>query len=316
MTDAFRPRWRGQPGRLEVWYASATDRRTGTGLWIHHELVAPSSGSAGRPFGHGWIAVFPPGEAAKVARFDAEPPVRHDPRDAGSDWFRTAAAGIGPGIVQGAVADGFWDLRWLSRERPLWTFPARVWEREFLPAAQVVAAPKAGFHGPVSVGGHTLDFDGVGNVAHIYGHGNAQRWAWLHADLDDMTTLEIVAAVARRPGLNRLSPLVLLQLRRSGHLDWPAHSLLAAPAFRARIGLPSWRVTGWWGRQRIRVEVHQPERSTLAMDYADPDGARAICHNCETADVEVTLERWSSGWQAEQAWRLVGAAHAELGTRP
>ena len=36
------PRWRGQAGRLEVWYLTATDPRTGTGLWLHHEVVAPT----------------------------------------------------------------------------------------------------------------------------------------------------------------------------------------------------------------------------------------------------------------------------------
>ena len=42
------PRWRGQPGRLEVWYLTATDPATGTGLWLHHEVVAPTGGGPWR----------------------------------------------------------------------------------------------------------------------------------------------------------------------------------------------------------------------------------------------------------------------------
>ena len=49
-------RWRGQPGRLEVWYSTLTDPTTGTGFWLHTELVAPTSGAA---FLHGWAAAFP-----------------------------------------------------------------------------------------------------------------------------------------------------------------------------------------------------------------------------------------------------------------
>ena len=53
---AGRPRWHGQPSRLEVHYLTATDERTGTGLWLHHEVVSPTSGEA---YSHGWLATFP-----------------------------------------------------------------------------------------------------------------------------------------------------------------------------------------------------------------------------------------------------------------
>ena len=46
MSDELRlasaPRWRGQPGRIEVWYATLTDPLTGAALWVHYETVAPA----------------------------------------------------------------------------------------------------------------------------------------------------------------------------------------------------------------------------------------------------------------------------------
>lgn len=69
---AYMPsRWRGQPGRLEVWYTTLTDPATGTGIWLHHELVAPAG--HGRPYTHGWAAVFPPDGAPALARFGPQP---------------------------------------------------------------------------------------------------------------------------------------------------------------------------------------------------------------------------------------------------
>jgi hypothetical protein len=310
MIDPAAPRWRGQPGRLEVWYATATDRRTGDGVWIHHERVAPRSGD---PYSHGWIGYYPAGGAPKVARFGPDPAVVVAGE---SSWLSGEKASTGPGRMSGAADDLDWELSYVSDEPPIWTLPRSMWEREALPSAHVVVAPRATFTGSVSFAGAAQQFEGLGNVAHIYGHGNAQRWGWLHADLDDHTILEIVVAVSRRPGLRRIPPLPFVQLRRKGHDDWPANPLLAAPLFRSRLGSPTWRVRGIVGTSRLTVTVTQPDERCVRLDYTDPDGAAAVCTNTEIGDVDVVLESFRGRWRVEQEWSLRGTAHAELGTRP
>lgn len=304
---ASQPRWRGQRGRLEVWYATATDRRTGAGIWVHHERIAPTEGE---PYAHGWAAIFRPAAPPLVERCGPEPvslPAEH--------WFASASASVVAERFCGSgVAGAEWDLRWSGGEQPMWTLPRRMWERELLPSAHVVLAPKAAMTGTVRIGRDQLQLDGVGAVSHIYGHGNAQRWAWLHADLDDVTSLEIISAVARRPGMRSLPPLGFVQLRIGGK-DWPRDPLLAAPLFRTRLSSPTWRVRGIVGRRRLTVTVHQPEARCVRLDYTDPDGGRAVCVNTERADVDVRLDRWSGRWIAEAEWKLEGTAHAELGTR-
>lgn len=47
--SAALPRWRGAAGRLEVWYATLSDPLTRTGLWVHCETVAPTTGG---PYAH------------------------------------------------------------------------------------------------------------------------------------------------------------------------------------------------------------------------------------------------------------------------
>ncbi|MGN6473131.1 MAG: hypothetical protein ACTHK4_05720 [Mycobacteriales bacterium] len=302
------PRWRGQPGRLEVWYATATDRTTGTGVWVHHERISPTSGD---PYAHGWLAVFPPGEAPVVERYGPEP---YGEPEAGQ-WFTSGSASVGPGGFRGSGVDGAaWDLTWAAGESPMWTLSRRAWERELLPSAHVVAGPKAAMHGTAEVSGRRLALDGTGAVAHIYGHGNAQRWGWLHADLDDSTSLEIVAAVARRPGLRALPPLAFVQLRRDGD-DWPRDPLLAAPLFRTKLSASAWRVRGIVGRTRLTVTVDQPKERCVVLDYTDPNGDQAICTNTECADVDVRLDRWKGRWITEAEWSVERTAHSELGTR-
>jgi hypothetical protein len=323
-------RWRGQPGRLEVWYTTLTDPATGTGCWLHHELVAPADG--GKAYAHGWAAVFPPDSEPVLARFGPEP----WQRPAGDAVFATSEAAMTPQALRGSAGFGgaargrsgdasvqiSWDLTADPDGPPLFTFPRWAWEREVLPGAQIVPVPAAAFHGTIrfstgSHGGRVLTLDGApGATARSYGHGNAERWAWLHADLGGGDVCEVVAAVSTRPGLNKLAPLPLVRLRAGG-ADWPPGGpLVHAARFIARIGLPTWTVLGVAGDRRIRIQVTQPAQRTLAVSYTDPDGSTAVCRNSERADVVINLQRRAAGvWQPEHVWRLRATAHAEVGTR-
>ena len=299
MSDALdRRQWSGSPGRLEVWYTTLTDHATGTGAWIHQELVAPDDGE---PYVHGWTAVFWPDDRPAFERWERAPV------DAlGDDGYR----------LRGKAGSLAWDLAWHDESPPLYTFSKTVWERRLLPAAQIVPHPTARFDGWVVAGDRRLEVAGAtGGMARIYGHGSAERWGWLHADLGDGDVLELVTAVGRRPGLRRLPPAALVQLRVDGE-DWPANPATAAVRFRTDLGLPRWSVHGTVGRRRLRVEVElDPDRS-VEVGYVDPDGATATCTNSERARAVVEVERWEGSWRAERRWELDGTAHAEVGTRP
>ena len=305
MTTMSAPRWRGQPGRLEVWYSTLTDGATGTGFWLHHELVAPLQGE---PHAHGWVAAFPLDGPPAVERFGPAPV------SPGGTGFDAADVRADDRRLHGAAGSAEWDLSVRSDGPPLFTFPRRVWESELLPAAQVVPQPTASYDGSLRLGGRSWQLSGArGASARIFGHGNAKRWGWLHADLGDGDVLEIVTAVSRRPGLSALPPLAFVQLRHDG-VDWPANPLAAAPLFRTRLDGPLWSVSGVVGRRRLRVEVRQDPARTLRVGYVDPDGATASCFNSEVATCLVRLDRWRGGWRTEHEWDV--PAHAEVGTRP
>ena len=297
--DLVERRVDGASGRLEVWYDTFTDPDSGTGFWLHHELVTPTDGEA--PIAHGWAATFPVDGEPTWERFGPTP-------ISDGKWFSADGVVAEPGVRRGATESMSWDLLYEDDAAPLFTFPELTWRRELLPAAQIVPSPTATFKGTVRVGDETIELAGArGGAAHIYGHGNADRWGWLHADLGDGDVLEIVAAVSRRPGLSRLRPLPLVQLRLGGE-DWPANPLLAATRFRAELGLPTWTVEGTWRGRRLHVEVTQPPDRCVRIPYTDPDGAPATCTNTERADVRVRY--------GEREWVLEGTGHAEIGQRP
>jgi hypothetical protein len=308
-------RWRGQRPRLEAWYLTFSDPGTQMGCWVHHELVSPV---AGDPYAHGWTAVF---------RADADPVLdRFGPSPVSAGRVGRApliggGAVLDPPNLRGETSRLAWDLRWnddgAEPSPPLFTFPAWAWERETLPAAQVVPVPSAVFAGTIRVEDEELQLStqARGAMGHIYGHGNAQRWGWLHAELGGGDVLEIVSAVSRRPGLNHLPPLAFVQLRLGGR-DWPRDPLAAAPLFHTDLGLPTWRVRGTVGRWRLGVEVTIPDDKSVQVGYVDPDGDSATCVNSEVAHAEIVLEHRRRVWEVESRWDLRATAHAEIGSRP
>jgi hypothetical protein len=305
--EMWSSRWNGQPGRLEVWYTTFTDPGTGTGFWLHHEIVAPVDG---KPYQHGWLAVFPPDEEPLLHRVGP-----HEVSALrGADPVAATGLTYRPERLAGDCGTpASWALDVRFAQPPLFTFPRWAWRHELLPGAQLVATPGARFTGVVRIGGREFAVrDAQGASSRIYGHGNAQRWAWLHADLGD-AVLEIVTAVSTKPLLRRLPPLTFLRLH-DAHGEWQLRTgLLGALRLRARIGLPAWSVRGRVGRRRIDVQVHLPERATVALDYAEPHGGRVVCRNSERADLTVTV--CGGRRRPERSWRLTGTAHAEVGGR-
>jgi len=298
--SAAAPRWRGAPGRLEVWYVTLSDPLTHAGLWVHCETVAPTTGAA--PYAHGWVTWFPPEGPPRTERFGPEvtqPAV-------GAAWFDAAGVRMGPERLTGRPGSLAWDMSWRDDSRPLWTFPRAMWERELLPGAQVVIAPTADFTGALTVADTVIRVDGWrGGVAHIYGHGNAKRWGWMHADLGDGDVLEVVTAVSHRPGLRWLAPIAFVRFRLDGN-DWPA-SPLPSLRMRTTLGLRRWQLRGRIGGREVIVKVDQPTDRCVSLGYTDPDGATAVCTNTERADVHVEV--------ADRHWSVLGTGHAEVGLR-
>jgi hypothetical protein len=298
LRSAAIPRWRGEAGRLEVWYATLSDPLTRAGLWIHGETVAPTDG--GGAYAHGWVSWFPPDGPPRTERFGPEPAlVATD-----AAWFDTGGLRVGPDGLTGRAGPLGWDLSWTDTARPLWTFPRVAWERELLPGAQVVIAPTADFAGSLSVDGTAVEVDGWrGALAHIYGHGNAKRWGWIHADLGDGDVLEVVTAVSRKPGLRRLAPLAFIRFRIDGK-DWPT-STLPSLRMKTTLGLAHWHLRGRIGNRKVSIRVDQPEERCVSLRYTDPDGATVVCTNSEQADIHVEID--------DRKWSVLG--HAEVGLR-
>ena len=178
------------------------------------------------------------------------------------------------------------DLALQDSSPPVWTFPRWSWERELLPAAQVVIAPSASSE---AAGSHIRRCRSRNEaVAHIYGRGNAGRWGWLHADLGGDDLLELVSAVAAPGSSSASADCLRAPSRGRARL---ARAGLPAPRIKTHLGLPRWSVAGRVGSTGGgSVEANFDDRC-VALTYLDPDGAEATCTSSELADAEIVFER-------------------------
>ena len=270
---------------------------------MHCETVAPVAGAA---YAHGWVTRFPAGGPPCTERFGPEPV---QPAT-GPAWFDAAGVRVAPERLRGRAGSIAWDLSWRDSAAPLWTFPRAAWERELLPGAQVVFAPTADFTGSLIVGADTHRVDGWrGGVAHIYGHGNAKRWGWVHADLGGGDVVEVVTAVSHKPGLRRLAPMAFVRCRIDGK-DWPAsplRGLLPSLRMRTTLGVRHWQLEGRIGGRKVLIRVDQPADRCVSLQYTDPDGGTAVCTNTEQADIHIDID--------DRHWSVLGTGHAEVGLR-
>ena len=288
MRSAVAPRWRGKAGRLEVWYATLSDPLTRAGLWIHCETVAPTTG--GSPYAHGWVTWFPADGLPCTERFGPAPV---QPA-AGAAWFDAAGARVAPEELTGRARSlGMGPVLEGHRGAAVDVSPRGVGAR-VAAGRPGGARPYRRFHRLIDRRRHHPRVDGWrGGVAHIYGHGNAKRWGWIHADLGDGDVLEAVTAVSHKPGLRRLAPMAFVRFRIDGK-DWPA-SPLPSLRMRTTLGLQHWQLEGRIGGREVLIRVDQPADRCVSLQYTDPDGATAVCTNTEQADIHIEISHRQGG---------------------
>src|SRR3954466_16003932 len=105
MHDANAMRWDGRPGHYEVWYATLTDPRTATGVWIRYALRAPLVAGEDAE-GTLWRAAMTPGGERDARR--ASFPVGQ--LEAHADPFRVCLAGadLSDRGAAGGAREGAW----------------------------------------------------------------------------------------------------------------------------------------------------------------------------------------------------------------
>ena len=316
--------WDGGPGHYEVYYLSATDPRTGTGLWIRYTM---RSGRVGTDFA-GECALWFMAMDRRGTRFARKATHPIDALTAQRDPFRLTLAGadLSDRGMAGAFEDVAWELSWEP------TLPAAEHVDPLLRRAGiaktilVLAHPDLAIFGTVRFADRELVLeDARGGQAHLWGSKHASRWTWAHAnDLRGRegeprpgSYLDGVSVYVPRFGreLGPSTPVV----GRFGDDDFRSTSPPSVLRNSSRFGLTSWRFEARDGRRRVVGEVDAPRESLVGVTYHDPDGDLAYCYNSEVASMRLTVwdrrSRRRSDWVLRDTLVADGTAHFEYAQR-
>lgn len=313
--------WDGERGHYEVYYLSATDRGSGTGLWVRYTMVAPLDAEATCSL---WfMAMDPQGEVVgrKLTRAATE-------LTAGDSPFELR---IGDSILtdtgmKGGFEDVAWDLRWnpsVPAVEPVHPFLRRA---KLAKTVLVLPHPAFALEGTASWSGRTIELSGArGGQAHLWGSKHANRWAWTHCnDLEGLDGserpddwIDAVSVFVPRFGreIGPSTPVV-------GHFagrDFASTSPLRVTRNPSRFGLTSWSMEAVDGDRKVVVDVDARREQLVGVTYHDPDGDLAYCYNSETASMRVRV--WQRDRSVQEGWRLLdeltapGRAHFEYAQR-
>src|SRR3954447_3267707 len=154
MEGANTMRWDGRPGHYEVWYATLTDTRTATGVWIRYALRAPLVAGEQDECAL-WLAAMTPG-AERYAR-RASFPVGE--LEAHADPLRVCLAGadLSDRRAVGRARDGARALSWTPR-LPAVGFVHPLVQRTGIAQTELVLShPDLAISGTVRLGDRTLE---------------------------------------------------------------------------------------------------------------------------------------------------------------
>ncbi|HEU4978248.1 MAG TPA: hypothetical protein VFT42_05095 [Solirubrobacteraceae bacterium] len=314
-------RWDGAPGHYEVHYLSATDRGSGTGLWIRYTMLAPLQGEATCAL---WfMAMGAGGErfarklTLPIAELTAEPEPFH---------LRIGDSELTDRGMAGGFEDVRWELRWEPR------LPAAEHVHTLLRRAKIAKTvltlphPALAVEGTLSFGGRAIELSGAhGGQAHLWGSKHASRWAWLHCD--DLESLEGepqadsfvdgVSVFVPRFG-REIGPSTPVVARLLGE-DFRATSPLRVTRNPSRFALTTWRFEALDGTRKVVGEVDAPRDSLVGVTYTDPDGEKAWCYNSEVASLRLFVwdrtARGRFGWTLRDTLVGPGRAHFEYAQR-
>lgn len=286
-------RWKGEPGRYEVYYIKFNHVESSTAYWIRYTLLVPLSGSAVAEL---WAIFFDSKDPSNNRAVKNTFPISETEIKRDRFLFRVSDAGISQtgahGGIKGKEGAIRWDLRFEPVLQAFYHLPYKIMYNTAVPKTKAVSPNfSIRIYGKVEVNGKTYECNGEpGQQTHLWGTKHAEKWTWANSSIFKEDSNAIFEGLSAQIKIgNRLSPGLTLFFIRCLGKDYYLNGIVQLFRNRSDSAFPVWRFTGTKGSMRFSGEIKAGLESFVGVEYTDPDGEKLWCYNTKVADMELVV---------------------------
>lgn len=287
--------WRpDRHGLYESNYLKANSPDGRRGLWLKHNILAPSDG---RPaLLELWCVLFDqdagPPRALKQTRPMSELRIAPDQLGIEGDGVCLTANRTKTTVDDGGGSSANWDIKLTTLDRALFHLPhAKMYVTKLPKKKLITPSPRLQFDGKLTFDGETVDVDEWIGIrghnwgtehAYCYAYGNCNLFDEDDTALVDMFTAKLKVGPVKTPWL---SGGILRRDGRQQDFNRLRHSLTRD----ATVEWPRWAVSLRAKHRTLHAEWSLDPEQTIGLRYLHPDGQLSFCYNTKFANVNLRL---------------------------
>jgi hypothetical protein len=295
-------------GHYESYFIRANHPSQARAFWIRYTLFSPK-GQSEAAMGELWAVYFDERFGPKSAK--AEFPLHHCKlADSHFNLEIGPDSHINSVEAKGQAMQISWDLKYESKESPLFFLPLNFYELPFPKAKSLVPQPFAFFNGNINVEGEPIAIENWrGSQNHNWGEKHTDYYAWGQvAGFDNApdSFLELITAKIKL-GPIKTPFMTILVLRHKGK-EYRLNKIKHWISSKAKFKYFKWKFEAENKEVKVRGTIYAPQELFAGLRYPNPPGGEKYCLNTKLAACEITIKEKTKLGLREDLHTEYGAA--------
>ena len=286
-------------GHYESFFQRANHPTRPLAFWIRYTIFSPD-GHPENAIAEIWTIFFN-GETSEHVACKSEWPIEK------SSFDRTAfQVKIGSSILNNTSLTGKneqgtnsieWELKYSTKEPPLFLLPLSLYDAAFPKAKALVAAPLAIFDGHLKVNSESFVIDNwLGSQNHNWGSRHTDKYAWGQVsgfDNAEQSFFEIATAQVKLGPVT--TPAMTIMVVRHEGKEYAFNSLTRAFFNKGDYDFFEWSFKAENDQATIEGLIAADADDFVGLNYYNPPGGSKTCLNSKIAKCDLTLSFKNGG---------------------
>ena len=292
--------WIGQKPFYEVYYLKFNNLKDETALWLRYTLLVPKKRE---PEASLWGIFFDAKNPANNFFIKETVSAKQFKIERDFFYFSIGESSLFQDGAVGQMKQSSHTLQWdlhFSHETSLNHYPSPLYLLPYPKTKFLAPHLSMRVSGSVLIDGKRMLLDNVpGHQAHLWGTGQATRWAWANCNtfVEDPTAVfeGLTTQVKIGPRLSPPLPLFFFQI---GGKHYAFNHSYHWKRNISHYDRQSWHLEAPAGNRYFVVNLWARPEDQMEVPYEDPTGSRRLCLNTKLADLQLDiLEKKNGCWR-------------------